>query len=254
MGAAYDDYDYPAYWLGRIYEHESEVLALNAFLAKIPKIKSICEIGAGFGRLTPYYVYRAKKVVLTEPSAKLLHEARKTSLCKQESRNLEFMQTSIENLPEKLGRTRFDLVILVRVMHHLKDTESAFATIYKILNKKGYFILEFPNKLHGKALLRNFLKGNFTFPLEIFPFDKRSKKAIKDKTLPFFNYHPEIIEQELKAMGFTIIEKRSVSNIRSGALKRNLPIGLLLWTEQILQKILAFINFGPSIFILAKKG
>jgi SAM-dependent methyltransferase len=254
MAAAYDDFDYPAYWLGRVYEHESEVLALNAYLAKIPKIKSICEIGAGFGRLTPYYVYRAKRVVLTEPSAKLLHLARQSSLGRPDHRHNEFLQTSIENLPQKFGRARFDLVILVRVMHHLKDTQAAFAIIHKILNKKGYLILEFPNKLHGKAVICNFLKGNFTFPLEIFPFDKRSKKAIKDRTLPFFNYHPEIIQQELKAAGFTVVEKRSVSNIRNETLKRNLPISFLLWTEQILQRVLAFVNFGPSIFILAKKG
>ncbi len=248
MAAAYDQYDYPAYWLERQYEHESEIIALNAFLSKIPKIRSILEVGAGFGRLTPFYAYRAKRIVLADPSAKLLKEAR------SKGKNLEFIQSCLENLPGKLKRKRFDLVILVRVMHHLKDIDETLITINKLLSPKGYFILEFPNKLHGKAMLANFCHGNFTFPLDIFPFDKRTKKAKKEKVLPFFNYHPTIIEEKLVSRGFKILEKRSVSNIRNKFFKKNLPIGLLLSTEKKMQKPFSSINFGPSIFILAQKG
>ena len=248
MAAAYDQYDYPAYWLGRKYEHESEIIALSAFLAKIPKLRSILEIGAGFGRLTPFYAYRAQKVVLADPSAKLLKEAR------NKGENLEFIQSCLENLPEKLKRKRFDLIILVRVAHHLEDMDKTLAIINKLLSPKGYFVLEFPNKLHGKAMLANFCHGNFTFPLDIFPFDKRTKKAKKARVLPFFNYHPTIIEEKLTNQGFKILEKRSVSNIRNKFFKKNLPISFLLSAEKIMQKPFSSFNFGPSIFIFAQKG
>ena len=49
MPAAYDNYDYPAYWKGREYEHSSEFLAIKEMLLKIPRISRSIEIGAGFG-------------------------------------------------------------------------------------------------------------------------------------------------------------------------------------------------------------
>ena len=75
MGAHYDSYDYPAYWQDRDYEHNSEIEAIKAFLGKIPEINNILDIGTGYGRLTPTYSFRAKKIILSDPSSKLLSKA-----------------------------------------------------------------------------------------------------------------------------------------------------------------------------------
>ena len=64
MPAAYDSFDYPSYWEGREYEHNSELIALRRLISLIPKIDTLLEIGAGFGRLTPEYLYRAKRIIL----------------------------------------------------------------------------------------------------------------------------------------------------------------------------------------------
>lgn len=249
MAAAYDTYDYPSYWIGREYEHGAEIIAIKAFLEKLPKVKSITEIGAGFGRLTPSYVFRANKVRLIDPSAKLLKLARKNA----KTGNVVFIQSTIENLDEKVRRNSADLVILVRVLHHIEDIDQALSVVNKIVNTNGYFILEFANKRHLKATILQFLKGNLTFPLEIFPEDKRSQKSKREKAIPFINFHPDIIKQKLKENKFEIIEVRSVSNIRSPLIKRLLPVEVCLAIEKNLQKIFAKINFGPSIFILSQK-
>ena len=76
MKAPYDTFDYPSYWTKRDYEHNSEVFAIQEFLKKIENIKTVVEIGAGFGRLTPYYSFRAKKTILIDPSSKLLRLAK----------------------------------------------------------------------------------------------------------------------------------------------------------------------------------
>jgi hypothetical protein len=47
--AAYDTFDYPSYWIGRDYEHKAEVFALSRLIERIKKLRSILEIGAGFG-------------------------------------------------------------------------------------------------------------------------------------------------------------------------------------------------------------
>lgn len=249
MGAAYDTYDYQSYWTEREYEHKSEILALKMFLDKIDNINSIIDIGAGYGRLASEYIYRSKRVFIVDPSAKLLSKARKS--IKQDK--VTFLQSTIENLPQKLKSRKFDVAILIRVLHHIKDIDQAFKIINKILNEGGYLILEFANKQHLKKTFSEFLKGNFTFPIDIFPKDIRCQRNISKKTLPFYNFHPNDIEEKLQKEGFKIIDQRSVSNLRNRFLKSLFPTEVLVSIEKLLQKPLSFINFGPSIFILAQK-
>ncbi len=248
MSAYYDDFDYPSYWKGREYEHQSELISLKTFLDKIPKINTLIEIGAGFGRLIPTYLFRSKKIILSDPSVKLLNIAKKNF----KSKNIKFIQSKIENLSKKIRSRTADLLICVRVLHHIKDIDIAFSNMNRLLKKGGYLILEFPNKCHGKAAISEFLKGNFTFLLDIFPKEVKSKGKRK-KTLPFFNYHPDIINEKLTKHGFKIIERRSVSNVRSPTLKKLFNTEVLLLFERNLQRPLSKISFGPSIFILAKK-
>lgn len=250
MPAAYDKFDYISYWLERKYEHDSEVLAIKEIFFKIKKIKTILEVGAGFGRLVSSYSYRAKKIIITDPSSKLLKIARARYTDKKK---YKFIHSSLENLPQKLTTKSIDLIIMVRVIHHLRDLNVAFSIINKALKNQGYFILEYPNKKNWKVILREFLRGNFTYPADIEARDLSSPRSIRRHSVPFFNYHPDNIYNLLESNGFKIIEKRSVSNLRSSLLKRILAIDTLLFLERILQKPLATISFGPSIFLLIQK-
>lgn len=250
MAAAYDSYNYPAYWLNREYEHKSEFLAIKTLLLEIPKLNLILEVGAGFGRLLPSYSFRARKITLSDPSAKLLSIARQTY---SGNKKLDFIQSSLENLSDKVKRRKFDLIIMVRVLHHLENSDDAIKMLSKLLNNNGYLILEFANKSHLKAIFSEFFKGNLTFPLDISPKDISSKKSKKTINLPFVNYHPDAILHRLKLSGFKIINKLSVSNIRSSFIKKHISLETLLWLEKHLQKPFSFFSFGPSIFILAQK-
>ncbi|QQG47231.1 MAG: class I SAM-dependent methyltransferase [Candidatus Woesebacteria bacterium] len=255
MSSAYDKYDYQSYWKGREYEHESEVLAIKSFLKKIKKIKKTLEIGGGFGRTTPYYAYRTKKIVFTDPSAKNIKDAKFHLLKKHtlpESK-IEFKQSSLENLKKTFRKSKFDLVVMVRVMHHLLSPEKAVATIESLTEDGGYLILEFANKIHFKEVFKNLTKGNFNFLRDQTPIDRRSQKNIKNKTLPFINYHPKTIMNLLKKHNFKILSIYSVSNIRSPFIKKRVPEELLLNLESTLQFPMGKIFFGPSIFILAQK-
>lgn len=250
MPAAYDNYDYPTYWKNRDYEHKSEYIAIKNFLKRIPEIERSIEIGAGFGRILPSYRYRVKKIILSDPSAKLISKARNKY---KTFTNIDFIQSTLNNLKDHIKNKSFDLCLMIRVLHHINDIDSAFKIIYGLLKEKGYLILEFPNKNHLKANFRNFLKGDFTYPINIFPIDLRSKKHIRNNTLPFINYHPDDILTKLKIAGFEIIETRSVSNIRSSYMKKLFPLSFLLDIENILQIPFSKIYFGPSFFVLAKK-
>ncbi len=246
MAAYYDGYDYPSYWDEREYEHESEVVVLKSILDRIPQINTFIDIGAGFGRLTNVYLYRAKKVILSDPSSSLLKKAKS----KFTTKNIDYIHSGIQGLEKKVNNA-VDVAMMVRVLHHIKDPDMAFKTVNKILKKDGYFILEFANKRHFKATLFEFLKGNLVFIADISPKDISSKK--KKNSIPFVNYHPDYIINKLENNGFEVLNIFSVSNVRSKKLKSLLPKETLLFIEQKLQKPLGSFRFGPSIFVLAKK-
>ena len=250
MPASYDNYDYPGYWKDRSYEHKSEILAVRNLLEKIPYIGTLADIGGGFGRLVNAYRHRVKKVYLIDPSARLLAKAKKDLVA---IHKIVYLQSSLEKILEKDIPTKFDVVVMVRVLHHITDIDNAFEVLSKIIVKNGYLIMEFANKNHWKAVLTNFLHGNFTFPLDIFSIDRRSTRSKKKNTIAFLNHHPDIISNKLQQKGFVVIDKLSVSNLRTGFLKKLLSQESLLNLEKKLQKPLAKVNFGPSIFILAKK-
>lgn len=251
MASAYDNYDYPSYWTNRAYEHGSEVFAIKKFFNIVGQNERVLEIGAGYGRLAKVYGRYAREATLVDPSGGILKKAK--SYLNGELGKVKFVCSTLQDLPKKVKGTKFDVVILVRVMHHIDDPQKAIKVVSTYLSSGGYFILEFANKVHGKAIVSNLLSGNFTFPLDIFPLDRRSRRNIKKNSILFLNHHPDVISEILSANGFRILEKRSVSNIRSRIVKKIIPADLLIGLESMIQKPLAKINFGPSIFILAQK-
>jgi len=250
MPAAYDKYDYTSYWKGREYEHDSEVIAIRAFLEQIPEIGRVLELGGGFGRHVPNYIYRAKKAVLTDPSAKNLSIARQNL---GHYKNLTIKQIKLENAPDKFRNGSFDLVIMIRVLHHIEDIDQAFSIIAGLLDTNGYLVLEFANKVHFKSAVINLFRGNFDFFSSTSSIDRRSQRMVNKGTLPFINYHPDVVRTALEKYGLNVVERRSVSNIRSPFLKKYLPESFMLYIEKFLQIALAYVNFGPSIFVLARK-
>ena len=67
-----------------------------------------------------------------------------------------------------------------------------------------------------------------------------------------FQYPVDEFRKKLIDNGFSVIDKLSVSNLRNNILKNHLSSKFLINIEKHIQKPFAKINFGPSIFILAK--
>jgi SAM-dependent methyltransferase len=249
----YDTYDYPSYWNERNYEHDSEVIAVTRFFNRIGHKETLLDVGGGFGRLLPYYQPFVSHLTLSDPSEALLKEAKErfSKHPVMKSHPLSYVHSSLDALPKNTTH-RFDVVTMVRVLHHISSIHEAFQTLSQLVKPHGFLILEFANKMHGKATIGNLLHGNFTFPLDIFPTDRKSEEN-KNAPLPFLNFHPEVIFYELEEHGFQIVQKLSVSNVRSEFIKRNFPLPLLLSFEKLFQTPLAAISFGPSIFVLCQK-
>lgn len=239
-GELYDNFDYQAYWKKRGYEDFSERIALKRLIDKIncKSKKNLIDIGAGFGRLAEVYGKIFEHSTLVDPSSASLKMAKK----KIGNKKFSFVKSVGSDLP--FEKESFGVAIMIRVIHHLGQPKRVIKEIHRILKPEGWFILEFANKRHFKAKLF-FSSSPSLEPLDI----------SKDKSEPpFKNYHPLWIENLLKDVGFELKAKLSVSNFRDPILKKLLAHSLLLSMEKKVQKPFGKLNFGPSIFILAKKA
>ncbi|KPJ70991.1 hypothetical protein AMJ51_00410 [Microgenomates bacterium DG_75] len=239
----YDDptFDYKRYWQERQYEHQAEELVLKKFFKLIPEKKSLVDIGGGFGRLVPLYAPIFEKTILVDPSKRLLEAAEKLE---KKYQNFEAIKGTASKLP--LKEKAYDIVLMVRAIHHLASPDDAFREINRILKPNGYFILEFANKLHFKAILKALFTLNFYYFTDHTPIEK------SDEVI-FYNLHPTLIVSLLRKNGFKIIKAVSVSNFRATFLKKILPLKILLFLENLAQKIYPAYISGPSVFILAQK-
>lgn len=248
MPSSYDFYDYIGYWKNRSFEDNCERLALKKLLDQIPSGGTLVDIGGGFGRLASSYLPFFKKCLVIDPSVNLLKKGK--DIYKREQK----ISFSLGSLPKlDLEDNSADCALLIRVIHHLKDPLMSFREISRILKPKGFFIVEFANKIHFLTRLNFYCKGNLLFCRDKKPVDRRSEKSIKERMITFVNHHPQSIILKLEQSNFKIKEVLSVSNMRSSFLKKVLPKRFMLFIESCFQKPLAKVFFGPSIFLLAQK-
>ena len=243
----YDDpsFSYPKYWVGRQYEHQSEVLAIHNLLGK-ERFLSLADVGGGYGRLIRALSQYSPRITLIEPSTKqrkIAENYLKIVNCK-----LKIVKgsTSRTHLPN----SSVHLVTLIRVLHHLPDPTSTFREVHRILKPGGLFILEFANSQNLKSRFLSWLSGRAPSTA---PVDLRSPVNIRRRTIPFVNHHPQTVLKTLSLCNFDTLSLLSVSNFRSQFLKQLLPLKVLLLLEKLSQRPLSHIYFGPSIFILAQK-
>jgi SAM-dependent methyltransferase len=242
----YDDpeYNYQDYWQGRDYEHAAEEMAVSRLLRGKHFAHAI-DVGGGYGRLSKYLTKFADKVTLAEPSQQQLDIG---AVYLKDTPQVDRQLLQAADL--KMADGSVDLVLVVRVLHHLPDPTPEFSEIARVLKPGGTFLLEFANDAHFLNRIRYGLKGK---KVPATPVDIRSQRAIEKGEIPFVNHHPRTIIQQLEDAGFKVEATLSGSNMRSPTLKRVLGKKPLLAVEKVMQPLLAPIYFGPSVWLRLKK-
>jgi ubiquinone/menaquinone biosynthesis C-methylase UbiE len=238
------EHNYQDYWTGREYEHAAEEMAINRLL-RGKKFEQAVDVGGGYGRLSKFLTKYAKKVTLAEPSQQQLDIGR---IYLKDTPQVERKLWQASDLKLKDGEA--DLVLVVRVLHHLPDPAPEFNEIARVLKSGGTFILEFANDAHFLNRLRYGVRGK---SVPETPVDIRSEENKKKGEIPFVNHHPKVILQMLEDAGFELESVLSGSNLRSPTLKKVLGKKPLLTAEKILQPLLAPLYFGPSVWFRLKK-
>ncbi len=246
--AFYDDskHDYEQFWVGRDYEHLAEILAINRLL-KGKHYKVAMDFGGGYGRLTPTIRDYADKIILTDPSTKQLDIGKKRL---KNYPNVEFVITPKKDYVPADDNS-VDLLVMVRVSHHLSEPEKIFAEIHRVLAKDGEAVIEIANEAHFANRLK-YMSHFSKVPLSSVKVGQNAN-GVKDD-IPFLNHNPKTIEKLFLANRLQPIGKLSVSNLRQKLLKQHMNLGHMLAIEKVSQAKLAKLNFGPSIFYLVKKA
>ncbi|HSX18027.1 MAG TPA: class I SAM-dependent methyltransferase [Candidatus Saccharimonadales bacterium] len=242
----YDDpkYNYQDYWAGREYEHSAEEMAIKRMLKGL-HFKHAVDVGGGYGRLSKFLTNFADKVTLAEPSQQQLDIA---AIYLKDTPQVE--QKLLQAADLKMKESSADLVLVVRVLHHLPDPLAELKEISRILKPGGIFILEFANDAHFLNRIRYGIRGK---GVPTAPVDIRSEANKKAGEIPFVNHHPKYIIKLLGEAGFEVETALSGSNLRSPSLKKVLGKNVLLGLEKVMQPMLAPIYFGPSVWLRLKK-
>jgi SAM-dependent methyltransferase len=237
-------HNYQDYWQGREYEHAAEEMAIRRLL-RGRKFDLAVDVGGGYGRLSKFLTKFSKKVILAEPSQQQLDIG---EMYLKDTPAVERKLWQAADL--KLKADEADLVLVVRVLHHLPDPSAEFAEISRILKPGGTFLLEFANDAHFLNRVRYGLRGK-SVPKK--PVDIRSEANKKAGEIPFVNHHPKTIIKMLQDAGFEVEATLSGSNLRSPTLKSVFGKKPLLAVEAVMQPLLAPIYFGPSVWLRLKK-
>lgn len=243
---SYDDpkHNYAEYWKGREYEHAAEEVAITR-LVKSKRFGTAVDVGGGFGRLSKFLTKFCDHVTLAEPSQQQLDIAKDFL---QNVPGVVAKKAQASDLPFKDGSV--DLVLVVRVLHHLPDPTPEFKEIARVLKPGGSFVLEFANNNHFLNRIRYATKGK---KVPKTPVDIRSAEHRTDTEIAFVNHHPETIIKQLAAEGLEVKRVLSGSNMRSSLIKKLIPNGVLVSIEKPLQVMLAKSYFGPSTWLLLEK-
>lgn len=241
----YDDpkYNYQDYWAGREYEHAAEEMAIKRLLRGRHFAKAV-DVGGGYGRLSKFLTKYADEVTLAEPSQQQL------DIAKMYLGSTKVNQKLLQAADLKLPAKSVDLVVVVRVLHHLPDPSPEFKEIARVLKPGGTFLLEFANDAHFLNRVRYGLRGK-SVPKT--PVDIRSEANKRADEVAFVNHHPKTIIKKLQQAGFEVESVLSGSNLRSPTLKRIFGKNILLGLEKVLQPMLAPVYFGPSVWLRLRK-
>ncbi len=233
------------YWRARRYEHRAEVMALSRLL-RDRRFGHAIDVGGGYGRLTVVLPDYSDRVTLVDPSHRQLHAAKRylksypaVDRRLMDAAHLDFEDASV------------DLVVMVRVLHHLPHPAHELSEISRILKAGGYAIVEAANVLHAINRVRYWRSGQ---EIPMMPVDIRSEVNRRPDVIPFVNHHPATLTRQLAACGLRVQRMLSVSNLRHPTLKLAIPERLLLATEYALQVPLAPLRFGPSLFFMTRKS
>ena len=232
----YEGSDYKQrFWTqDRRYEDLVERQALRALLP--PSGRAIADLGAGFGRLVDLY-QGYEQVFLVDYSRTMLQQARERH---GDDPRITYVAADVRRLP--LATAGFDTLVIVRVLHHLRQVTPVIGEAARVLAPGGAYVLEFASKRHVKAIGRYLLRRQSWSPF--------SREPVEFVELNL-DFHPGHINAELAQAGLRPERRLAVSLFRWQPLKARLGPERLARLEAALQPLASLYPLSPSVMMRA---
>ena len=230
----YEGQDYEGFWTGpgkRYLDELERAIAGHT----LPGGDAVVEIGAGFGRLAGAYIGKYQHVHMVEPASNLREIAARTY-----GAAVSYHEASVTDLPFPDGR--FDGVLLVRVFHHLGDSEAALREIHRVLKRQGRLVFSYSNKRNVARIARFALGGGRN------PFT-RDVEHYKESLL---GHHPSDVEELLRKIGFTIREQYGVG-LGDKLVERFPSLAGVMKPSLGVSRFLGGFRLAPTQFVVAEK-
>jgi ubiquinone/menaquinone biosynthesis C-methylase UbiE len=125
----------------------------------------IVDVGCGYGRLADCYLGRFQQVIMVDGSMSLLRQA-----FEQTRGKATCIASDVAHLP--LRTACCDAALMIRVFHHIQDSQACLSELHRILCSAGKLIFSYRNKsnalramqrLVGKDIVNPFVTEPATF-------------------------------------------------------------------------------------------
>ena len=231
----YEGQDYENFWTGPAKQYLDELERLIV-AESLPGGDAVVDIGAGFGRMGRCYIGKYRSVHMVEPASNLREDAARTY-----GDAVNYHEASIYKMP--FPDATFDAAVMVRVFHHLGDSEAAVREIHRVLKPGGLLVFNYSNKRNIKRL-GLFLLGRGKNPLA---------QDSEEYASTLVGHSPDYVEQVLRSSGFTIEAQYGVGMMDKvvGAFPF---MGRLLRPSSASARLLGNLRLAPAQFVVARKG
>ncbi len=153
----------------KIYGSEKGDLRLQLLwddmLAAIPALQAkerplrVLDVGGGLGQISQRLAALGHHVVLSEPALPMLERAQNLFVENNiDTANVQFLQASIQQLPEVLPEQQFDVVVCHAVLEWLAEPLETLGQLLRWIKPEGCLSLAFYNR--ESIVWKNLLKGN----------------------------------------------------------------------------------------------
>jgi SAM-dependent methyltransferase len=183
----YEDIDYKEFWNEKT-KSKLDVLEHAIVCDLLPASgRRIIDIGCGFGRLADCYLDRFEQVVMLDGSMTLLRQAQQ--MVKDRA---VYIAADANHLP--FNRASFDCVLMIRVFHHLADSQAILLELNRVLGNMGTLVFNYCNKRSARQLAQWTIRLKRENPLTLEPVGIGT---------PFISHHPDYVHRAINKAGFS---------------------------------------------------
>lgn len=223
----YEGVDYKQFW-NVSQKNNLDNLEHSIVRALLPTHgRRIVDVGCGFGRLADCYLDRFEQVVMLDGSMSLLQQAQEIV-----GEKAVYIAADANHLPFR--PSSFDCLLLMRVFHHLSDSQAVLEEVQRVLCYKGAFVFNFCNKVSPRQILSWLLNRTHESPLTLDTIGIGTR---------FISHHPKYVHQLLQKNGYF-----DMKYLGAGVFdKIPDPFGILLPLAKLFAPFFALTNLSPWI-------